>query len=279
MRFSHSSLIVSIVCGLLLSTLGQSGSRLSAPDVQPNQKETGKSRETENQRWNGFYFGSSSGELGSRAWFLLLDFGTHRGKLHMPPGNLELTHLEISQVGRITFRSAKDIGDLIYQFEGHLQPNGIVGQFNLIRATPQGEKAFAMAPVVVEKLEFPSNSRLSRNVTGVYSNVEYNSEGGDLTGEELILFWNGKKLTAVFTSYEGDMTPYATEDVALTGTNIEFRVLMQSGEERYQGVFSRGRLKLRRTDVNVDPEASQMVLFKRKEIKDIFDKSKVSVRR
>jgi hypothetical protein len=273
MRSSRYCLVVSIVCGLFLSTLVHSGSALSAVAVRPNQRGT-----SVGPPLDGFYFGTSKGELGERAWFLQLDFRTHRGQLHMPPGNLELRHVKISEPDRITFRSATDIGDLIYQFEGHLRTNGIVGRFDLSRATPGGEKVFATAPVVLEKVDLPSNN-WRRDITGVYSNVEYNSEGGDLTGEELILFWSRNKLRGVFTPYESDMSPYATVDVVLSGTNLRFRVLTQSGEESYQGVFSRDRLKLRRTGVDVDPEASQMVLFKKRGgIRSIFEKRTVSRR-
>ena len=232
---------------------------------------------TTNQTLTGLYLGISDGHLGNRAWLLSLDSRTGRGILYMTPNNLELVDLKFSQSGRLTFRSVKDIGDVIYLFDGTVGASGIAGQFRNTRQG-QGENAETPSfPVTMTKLDLSSSgSRLG--VSGLYSNVRYSAEGGDLIGAELVLFWHGGKPAMIFTSYNNEMLPYSATNIVQSRNIIRFRVRTATGEESYSAVISAQRTTLRRIDAKADPSAWPVILRKRKELANIFTMKRLARR-
>jgi hypothetical protein len=64
----------------------------------------------------------------------------------------------------------------------------------------------------------------------IYSNVEYNEEGGDLLGYELELHLDGSRATGVLRIYEGGCGSPAPVAGTLTGGKISLR-----GEDKFYG--------------------------------------------
>ena len=268
MRVLRYCSIVLLVAGLLCVV--QVGSQLFPAGAQPAEKGAGKTPGVENHQLDGIYFGSSDTQFGHSAWFLSLEAGQRRGKLYMPPGVLELKDVKISEAGRITFRTEAGIGDVLYQFEGEPGPKGISGRFDFIRAEPgTAEEVFAKAEVTLEKVNLPVANQQSRNVSGVYSNVGYSARGEDLTGQQLILFSSATGWQGIFMWYE-DLEPLALTNVTLTGANLKFRVRGDFGEQNYSGTFYGNRIQLRRTDPNVSPSFSKIILSRKGDVRSLF---------
>jgi len=264
-------------CSMVLLVVGllgvvHAGSQLSSGRAQPAQKPNGKTPGIGNQQLDGIYFGASDTQYGRTAWLLSLEAGKLRGKLYMPPGVLELKDLKVGETGRISFRTETGIGDVLYQFEGESGPKGITGRFDFVRAEPgTDETVFAKAPVLLEKIKLPVATSQTRDLGGVYSNVGYSTRGEDLTGQQLILFSNGSEWQGIFMWYE-DLEPLALMNVTVTGANLQFRVRGDGGEQNYKGTFSGKKLQLRRTDPNTSPAFSNIVLFKKGDIRSLFDR-------
>jgi hypothetical protein len=64
----------------------------------------------------------------------------------------------------------------------------------------------------------------------IYSNVEYNEEGGDLLGYELELRLDGSRVTGVLRIYEGGCGSPAPVAGTLSGGKISLR-----GEDKFYG--------------------------------------------
>lgn len=64
----------------------------------------------------------------------------------------------------------------------------------------------------------------------IYSNVEYNEEGGDLLGYELELHLDGSRVTGVLRIYEGGCGSPAPVAGTLSGGKISLR-----GEDKFYG--------------------------------------------
>lgn len=259
------------ICACHAATGIRSGAEQTTADPQRRNSSLSRDSVLVNQSLEGVYFGTSDNQLGRRAWLLRLDSRTGRGSLYMPPNNLELSHVEMSSTGRLTFRSEVGLGDVTYSFDGQVTSSGITGTFHITRAQPSANEEIGSVPVTLRKLDAQLlNERQTANIGGLYSNVEYNEEGGDLIGAELILIPNGEEITGIFTSYENEMLPYAAVNITRSRNTVQFRTHTESGEESYQGTLSRERITLRHDSVNADSEAEPMVLFKRRSLPDIL---------
>jgi hypothetical protein len=71
-----------------------------------------------------------------------------------------------------------------------------------------------------------SQTRTSQRprITGTYGNMYYNSEGGDLIGDELKIVNTKQGYQGVLQISEGAPEPLILVDVKLTGTNISFSI-------------------------------------------------------
>lgn len=266
------------ICACHAATGIRSGAEQTTADSQRRNGSPSRDNSVPvNQSLEGIYFGTSDNhQLGRRAWLLRLDSRAGRGWLYMPPNNLELSHVELSPTGRLTFRSDVGLGDIAYNFDGQLTADGITGTFHIIRTQPSGNEGIGNASVALRKLDARLlDEERAANIGGLYSNVEYNEEGGDLIGAELILIPDSEGMIAIFTSYENEMLPYAAANITQSGATLQFRTRTESGEESYQGTLSAERITLRRDDVNADSEAEPIVLFKRKSLPDILARAEV----
>lgn len=273
MRFRRYILLVVFVAGLLCLSLVWSGSQRFWARAQASQQKGSTAAE---QPSDELYFGSYTNQFCRCAWFLSLDLANRRGKLFRRPAVLDLTNVEVSQNGRITFRTKADLGSVIYRFEGNQTPDAITGRFDSIPAdadTNTDETPITTDPVLLEKVTLAVHKPQSRDFSAVYSNVRYVEKSGDLVGEELILFWRGNQPRGIFLMYEGEqMDPLAISDVSFSGASLKFRVVTVGGELSYAGTFSGDRLRLRRTDANATPAFSRMVLFNKGSVRSVFEK-------
>ena len=268
---------VFVVAGLICLGV-QFGDQVFSARAQSNQTAVSKALGAKTQQSNGFYFGSSTTKLGRRAWFLQLDLVNRRGKLFMRPDVLNITNVKVTERGHITFRTEADLGDVIYQFEGDEGLKGITGRFDSIRADPDtAEELLTTDSVVLEKITLPTSNPQSSDVSGVYSNVRYNTRSGDLNGQELILFRRGNSLHGIFINYE-DMEPLAVGNVSLSGPNLSFRVVSLAGELTYSGRFSGNKIHVRRSDTNASPSLSSEVLLREGDVRSVFKKQTGSTR-
>lgn len=77
-----------------------------------------------------------------------------------------------------------------------------------------------------------------KKITGIYSNMHYNEEGGDVLGIEIFLIYTAKGYFVVFQSSEGEPTIPVITNAKISDSHIEF-ILPQ--ESSYAGKFT-GRL-------------------------------------
>jgi hypothetical protein len=218
------------------------------------------------QNLEGIYFGTSENRLGHRAWLLRLNSVTGEGTLYMPPDNLKLLEVKLSSTGKLTFRSDATLGEMIYLFDGQVTSNGIRGTFHFTQNQSPINKKTGSAEVVLQKLETQSLSKeRAEGISGLYSNVKYNEEGGDLVGEDLIFIPLKKGLAAILVSYENEMLPYAAVSILRSGNEIRFEIHTEAGVETYVGSVSTEKIVLRRSDSDAVSEAESIILFKKKE--------------
>jgi hypothetical protein len=83
-------------------------------------------------------------------------------------------------------------------------------------------------------------SEKKAKVPGIYSDLHYNSEGGDLLGTEVfIVFSDANGYVAFFQCWEGGTTMPVVVPVKVEGDRISFSVPAPSlGEGKYQGSVS-----------------------------------------
>lgn len=255
------------------ATAVRSGS--DAPTTRPHQNDQAVSVNigvVERKHLKGLYFGTSESSGEVRAWLIHLDSRSGKGKLYMPPENLELTLVEVSPTGHVTFRSGVGFGDLVYRFNGRLSSDVLEGEIRISRARPGSNETVGSVPVSLRRLAQPTEAARASHLGGVYSNVEYIEEGGDLVGDELILIPTDTELVGIFSSYENEMLPYATIDLKLPASTIKFKTRTAAGEESYEGVVSPdSTVILKRTDANADPDAEPIELNRIKRVAAILE--------
>ena len=66
--------------------------------------------------------------------------------------------------------------------------------------------------------------KVARRITGTYTNLEYNKEGGDLLGEELRIVGTRRGYQGVFQNAEGGIGELILVEIKLAGNRIEFAV-------------------------------------------------------
>lgn len=100
------------------------------------------------------------------------------------------------------------------------------------------------ASSVVNIVAAPAASR-DVKVTGTYSNLEYNEEGGDLLGIEIkIVPVAGGRLQAAVLVSEGEPAPLVLVDVRVSGRSISFKIPANIDDAwTFQGTISAKALK------------------------------------
>jgi hypothetical protein len=91
----------------------------------------------------------------------------------------------------------------------------------------------------------PASSR-DVKVTGTYSNLEYNEEGGDVLGIEIKIVPAGGRLQGAVLVSEGEPATMVLVDVRVNGRSISFKVPAATNADHawsFQGTISTKALK------------------------------------
>jgi hypothetical protein len=94
---------------------------------------------------------------------------------------------------------------------------------------------YAIALVVLVVVSMGAQQDESR----IYSNVEYNQEGGDLLGVEVQLTTNGAKIKGQLKIYQGG----CAAPVAVSGSLIGDRMNLSGGSEEYGKIELAGTIR------------------------------------
>ncbi len=267
MKYFYFSWLMLTICACHATPTVRLNSGTTNTDIQRNVTIYSNNNISANLNIEGLYFGVSDNQLGRRAWLLRLKKG--EGILYMPPNNLAIPQVEISPTGHINFQSNVGLGNVTYSFRGQFTSNTIQGEFRLSSVRPSSEKT-SSAEVALQRIDLSSLNK--KNVAGLYSNVQYVEEGGDLVGEDLILIPYQEELIGIFTSYENEMIPYAV-NIKQSKNKIKFNIKTDDGEQNFQGLISARSIKLWRNDMKADPEAEPMILPRKQLLSDILTKA------
>jgi len=96
----------------------------------------------------------------------------------------------------------------------------------------------AVATSVVLTLSFRASATDTKaHITGIYSDLEYNQEGGDLLGTEIFIVYSADDSFVGFVQcWEGGTTRPDVVPIKVSGDTISFKVLAPSlGEGTYKG--------------------------------------------
>lgn len=96
----------------------------------------------------------------------------------------------------------------------------------------------AKIAALVCAISFAHLSFGAKTKSQIYSNVEYNEEGGDLLGYELEYQVDGSQVTGVLRIYEGGCGSPAS----VTGTLVESKISLRGESQGYGNVDISGRI-------------------------------------
>ena len=167
------------------------------------------------------------------AWLFHLDPAARSGRLYLPPGVRALCSVNAQPSGTVSWRTAAD-GGLTIGFDGSTTASGMTGQIQRFRRIAGRDSAVAADSVTVLAVADDSTARVP---TGVYSSFDYNEEGGDLNGMELVLVRStrpGGAMAGLLSVAEGAVgmaTPIT--DVVSAGEAVEFTAHGGGADERY----------------------------------------------
>jgi hypothetical protein len=248
--------IIFCACNLGSVHSDKSASPNAVPDKDPSADNAQKYNLTKRE----FYFGVSNSESGRLAW--VIDLGPEGGTLYMPPDNLHIERPSVSDKGNLIFETEKGLGGIIYKFSGQFEKGKIVGEFTYYGFNSVPERA----PVSLEKI--PKQNTQS-NIEGLYSNVKFVKETGDLIGEAVVLIPSEHGIVGVFTSYDNEMVPFAFYPKEI-GKQVEFDIETENRTQSFKGFLSTKEMRIRRSDSGVDKRTGLTVLPKKKELSDFL---------
>jgi hypothetical protein len=184
---------------LLLAALGCGGTQDRLPE---HQRVSSRALGPENhpaQELSGLYYGREA-----NGWASLLYFrpDSMAGVAYDPAGLVQLCDV-VDSAGKVSFRMAP-IGDSEIHFQGELSSSGrLIGETRTRTkgSSRRGEQSAIQLDRLQEALPFERTPR--RDSSGVFSNVVYSDEGGDLNGAELVLVRVDIRWYGLFTEYEG----------------------------------------------------------------------------
>jgi hypothetical protein len=192
----------------------------------------------------GIFLGGSRDQYGERAWLVCLDSSARQGTLYLPPDILRLSFQ--NPKGSLVLESQKAFGDLVYVFELKPTEQLLVGAVSTLRLSGNLRKPLRKSDVSLQALH--DGHSLLEEPFGVYSNLKYLEQAGDLLGSEVILFRRKDSAVGLITRFEGAPDgPYLLSDTILTGSSVRFSIISIHGRESYSGLLSSNRLKLTNT--------------------------------
>lgn len=103
------------------------------------------------------------------------------------------------------------------------------------------------------------------HVTGLYSDLQYNEEGGDLLGMELFIFRSKDGYQVLVQISEGELPTVSLVPLDVDGANIRFTIPAVSGSDRmtFSGTVSAQGIKGHWSDGRLSPTGTKDELLKR----------------
>jgi hypothetical protein len=258
------------------AALNQNLARSAALNITvPQLTETSNSIQNDIQTLDGYYYGVSKDGFGQRAWFLQFDSEKKTGFFYLPPGLRKISQITVGVTGQVSFRTGGVIGGVLYNFSGQFNQNNLRGVIKTTRLGRKTSENLNETEVSFEKIDMRNLLMAQPSpLYGLYSNVEYHQDGGDLIGFDLILFPTTKGIRGIFTPYDEGVTTYALLNVKNTGNKLEFEIETQEGKEHYSGSITPKIVKLRRDDAEANLKMPPWVLPKKKTIYAIFSQKR-----
>lgn len=213
----------------------------------------------------GFYFGYSDVQAGRIGWFVQLDSRTASGKIYLPPQVLPVRNLIVTQDGKISFQF-EDNNQV--RFDGHIDAE-ITGEFSY----SNGRSFETHLSRIDEKWLTDKYAGFA----GLYSNVRFVAEAGDLVGEELLLFPQSDGLGGILTTYEGvPGNISALTNVQTSNGAITFEVVTNEDVQKLTGQLLADKVVIKKLGNN-NPQPEPITLPKRKNLKDSLSSSQTTV--
>ena len=145
-------------------------------------------------RLAALYVGTSSDAI---AWLLTVDTASASGTLFDPLGPIPLCGLRVDSEARKSFTSPELSDGTIYRFVGRMSTTEIEGVLEHVAARSGRVRKSSTLALRRVRLRGQSGTA-SRLPSGVYGNVMYHQQTGDLLGNELVLI-DGEDGTVVLT--------------------------------------------------------------------------------
>lgn len=207
---------------------------------------------------DGWYLGYSEVPAGRIGWFLQLDSQAASGKIYLPPQILTLKNLVITRDDKVSFQFADNDHA---GFDGDIN-TGITGKFSY----SNGSSFETHLTRIEEKWLTPEYASFA----GLYSNVKFVEEAGDLVGAELLLIPQSDGLGGILTLYEGvPGNIYALTNVQIKNRTISFAIVTSEGTQNFTGQLSSANIVIKKV-VNESPEPDSIVLPKQKKLVDLL---------
>jgi hypothetical protein len=205
---------------------------------------------------SGWFLGYSDAPAGRISWFLKLDSQTASGDIYLAPQVLALRKVSLTQDGKVSFEFG-DKGEA--RFEGHIS-TGVTGKFYY----SNGQTFETHLTRIDERWLSGENAAFA----GVYSNVKFVPDAGDLVGEELLLIPLTSGFGGSLIFYEGvPGNIYALTDVESKNGTISFAIITHEGTQKFTAQLSSGTVILKKI-ANETPASNPSVLPKAKTLSE-----------
>ena len=95
----------------------------------------------------------------------------------------------------------------------------------------------------IASAEVGCNNRNHEKITGIYSNMKYNKESGDVVGNEIFIVFSRNGYFAILQSSEGEPSKPVIVPVSVDGVSIKFSVpLDMDPRGDFHGTICNGHL-------------------------------------
>jgi hypothetical protein len=190
-------------------------------------------------------------------WAFCFELGG-KGKLYMPPLALDFLSLKRDPNGRVEFRTeAEPGGEFYFLVTGTVVGEGMSGVLEYV-SVQQGtaSRRYSIQGYVMGK-----NIRQDR-WSGLYSNLRYVEETGDLVGVSFMYFDDLQRPVGLICFYEGQGGPILGFDKVerINDHQIRFRTQSFTGVENYTAVFSADSVTISRNDITPPLSIPSVVL-------------------
>lgn len=218
--FEHSNSRMMLICRhsgatwLLALAIGMSGCTSS-----DTRRDSGAS--TPVSRLAGRYFGVAHSEGGDDANFLRLD-GNGSGAIYDGLHWIKICRWNADSAGRVSFRSAPYF-EMVYAFDGAGASDSVRGRLDLLE---RGTTSRWNKDISFHRLDSADKTpRLLGVPGGVYSDVTYVEEAGDLVGTEVFVGSVRDSLKFTVQWFEGSPGEiFIPSRMSVSGDTVRFRI-------------------------------------------------------